>query len=146
MITDKRDIAEEFGSFFTSLVGIIGEDLDGVDPCEMVPVCESTFKFDMIEEDILKILQGLDPNQAVGVDGICSKLLKAVASGVSRSLISLFNTSLTSGKVPSEWKSAQVMPVHEGGDSEVTGNYWPVSVLPVVVKVFEKLVHRQLYN
>ena len=40
VITDKQDIAEEFGSFFSSVVGTIGEDLDGVDPCEMVPVCE----------------------------------------------------------------------------------------------------------
>ena len=38
VITDKQDIAEEFGSFLT-VVGTIGEDLDGVDPCEMVPVC-----------------------------------------------------------------------------------------------------------
>ena len=61
VITDKKDIAEEFGS---SVVGTIGEDLDGVDPCEMVPVCESSFKFDMIEEEeVLKILQGLDPNK-----------------------------------------------------------------------------------
>ena len=36
--------------------------------------------------------------------------------------------------------------LHKGGDSELTGNYRPVSVLPVVVKVFERLVHRQLYN
>ena len=106
VITDKQDIAEEFGS---SVVGTIGEDLDGVDPCEMVPVCESSFKFDMIEEEeVLKILQGLDPNKAVGVDGISSKLLKTVASGVNRSLTSLFNASLISGKVPSEWKSARV--------------------------------------
>ena len=82
----------------------------------------------------------------MGVDGISSKLLKTVASGVNRSLTSLFNASLTSGKVPSEWKSARVTPVHKGGDSELTGNYRPVSVLPVVVKVFERLVHRQLYN
>lgn len=147
VITDKQDIAEEFGSFFSSVVETTGEDLDSVNPCEMVPMCESTFKFDMIEEeDVLKILKGLDSNKAVGVDGISSKLLKTVAGGISRSLTSLFNTSLTSGKVPSEWKSAQVTPVHKGGDSELTGNYQPVSVLPAVVKVFGRLVHRQLYN
>ena len=33
VITDKQDIAEEFGSFFSLVVGTIGEDLDGVDPC-----------------------------------------------------------------------------------------------------------------
>ena len=48
--------------------------------------------------------------------------------------------------MPREWKSAHVTPVYKGGDGQLVGNYRPVSVLPVVVKVFEKIVHRQLYN
>ena len=36
--------------------------------------------------------------------------------------------------------------MHKGGDAESAENYRPVSVLPVVVKVFEKLVHHQVYS
>ena len=49
---DKQDIAEEFGSLVSSVVGTTREDLDGVNSCDMVPVCESTFKFDMMEEEM----------------------------------------------------------------------------------------------
>ena len=48
--------------------------------------------------------------------------------------------------VAKKWKSTHVTPVHKSGDGELVGNYRPVSVLPVVVKVFEKLIHGQLYG
>ena len=49
--------------------------------------CE--FKFSTIEEeDVLKLLCSLDPNMAVGVDGISAKLLRTAAPGISHSLTS----------------------------------------------------------
>ena len=147
VITDKQNIAEEFGTFFSSVVGVIGEEVDGIDACEMILPRESVFRFDVIEEEnVLKLLTSLDPNKAVGMDDIGGKILRAVASGISRSLASLFNASLRCGHLPREWKSAHVTPVYKGGDGQLVGNYRPVSVLPVVVKVFEKIVYRQLYN
>ena len=97
------------------------------------------------EEDVLKCLKSLDPNKVVGTDGISAKILRTVAVGISESLTSLFNASLGSGEMPRECKSAHVTPVHKGGDVEIAGNYRPVLMLPVVVKVFEKLVHQQVY-
>ena len=48
--------------------------------------------------------------------------------------------------VSGEWKSAYVTSVHKGGDAESVGNYRPVSILPVVVKAFEKLAYQQVYR
>ena len=93
---------------------------------------------------MLGLLMNLDINKAVGMDGISGKILRFVADGISGSLAALFNSSLESGQIPVEWKSANVIPVPKGGDSERVENVRPISVLPVVVKVFEKLVHRQL--
>ena len=42
--------------------------------------------------------------------------------------------------------SGDATPVYKSGDGELVGNYRAVYVLPVVVKVFKKLVHRQLYE
>ena len=39
-----------------------------------------------------------------------------------------------------------VTPVPKNGSSDLVGNYSPISVLPVVVKVLERVVHRQLYT
>ena len=57
-----------------------------------------------------------------------------------------FNASLKLGQFPQEWKEANVTPVPKNGDNELVTNYCPVSILPVASKVFETLIHRQLYH
>ena len=66
------------------------------------------------------------------------------ASAISRSLTALFNFSLETGQVASEWKLARVTPVPCGG-SEKVEDFRLVSVLPVVAKLLERVVHRDLY-
>ena len=60
-------------------------------------------------------------------------------------MTSLFNYSIGNGQIPREWKAARVTPIPKSGNSEEISNYRPVSVLPVVGKLLEKLVHHQLY-
>ena len=148
--SNQQEIADELGRLFSKIVGKVPEihaeeyHLEG----DMnLHDSMSKFEFKKVkEEDVLKLLKRLDPNKAVGADGIGGKLLRMVAPGICRSLTSLYNSSLKSGQVPRECKVANVTPVPKGGDKEDVVNYRPVSVLPVVVKVFEALVHEQLYN
>ena len=145
VITDRQQVVEEFCKYFSSIVGKIEDCSQG--NSEEEEVCEVRFEFKQIEEgDTLKVLMSLDPNKACGADGISAKLLNMVAPAISQSLTSLFNASLTRGETPKEWKSAHVTPVPKGGDSDAVTNFRPISVLPVVTKVFERLIHHQLYN
>ena len=52
----------------------------------------------------------------------------------------LFNSSLASGKLPCEWKNANVSPIFKKGDKELVCNYRPISLTCLLVKVLEKLV------
>ena len=145
-VTEKKSIADEFCKYFLSIVGDVLRDSDETDAHLLVPAVEDDFHFQRIkEEDVLRILKSLDTSKAVGVDMVSAKLLKLAAEGISQSLTSLFNSSLESGQIPLEWKAANVTPVPKGGDSEFIENFRPVSVLPVVVQMFEKLVHQQLF-
>ncbi len=69
-----------------------------------------------------------------------------MAIGIAGSLTQLFNYSLRTGEIPSEWKMANVTPVLKKGSRVDINNYRPMSVLPTVAKVFERIVHRQLYS
>ena len=53
---------------------------------------------------------------------------------------------MKTGEIPSEWKSANITPVLNKGRKEDVNNYRPISVLPIVAKVFERIVHKQLYE
>ena len=70
----------------------------------------------------------------------------AGSSGICSSLDCLFNLHLRGSVVPQASKMAHVTPVHKSGANTDISNYRPISVLPVIVKVLEKIVHERLYK
>ena len=107
---------------------------------------EQSFSFHRVEpEEVQRILRGLKVNKATGPDGLSNRLLKLAAPAIAKSLATIYNASLENGVVPGEWKAANVSPIFKSGDKTSLNNYRPISILPVVAKVFEKLVHQQLH-
>ena len=143
-VTGDQQIAEVFNKYFTSLF------TSRTSVCDLLPEeneCETGFKFRKLTfEDTQKELKSLDKNKATGLDGISAKCLRITASAIAGSLNHVFNLSLASGEIPQEWKNAKVTPIFKAGNKMNIKNYRPISVLPVVVKVFERLVYAQLYS
>ena len=81
-----------------------------------------------------------------GLDWINAKLLKEAAPIVAGPLSYIFNMSLKHSIIPTEWKKARVSPIFITGNIHDPSYYRPISVLPICMKIFEKLVHEQLYN
>ena len=52
--------------------------------------------------------------------------------------------SLDSGTLPSDWTSANIVPVFKHNDRHQQSNYRPISLTSLVVKVMEKIVHSQI--
>ena len=84
--------------------------------------------------------------KAVGLDHIPARLLKYSADIVATPLAHIINTSLLTARIPSDWKSARVIPLFKKGKADEMDNYRPISILPVLSKVLERDVHFQLYN
>jgi hypothetical protein len=58
----------------------------------------------------------------------------------------LVNLVICKGIIPADWKSARVSAIHKNDSKLDLNNYRPISVLPVIAKVFEKVVFDQTYN
>ena len=43
-------------------------------------------------------------------------------------------------------KSAEITPIHKKEDTFDKDNYWPISILPLISKVFENILHSQVYS
>ena len=82
----------------------------------------------------------------MGLDGLHPKLLKVGAEFISEPLTFLYNHSLTTSDIPHklDFVTARISPIHKGGTYEIN-NFRPISVLPVLSKILEKAVHKQLY-
>ena len=98
------------------------------------------------KEDILRIINNLDPNKAHGHDEISIRILKICGDSICRPLNIIFKTCLRISKFPLEWKKADIVPIHKKGDKEAVKNNRPVSLLPICGKIFEPLFYNQMLN
>ena len=79
-------------------------------------------------------------------DGISNYLIKFVIHEIKLPLSVIFNKSLKEGVFPSQMKLAQVIPLYKAKNKSLIENYRPVSLLPVLSKVLEKIVYRRVYK
>ena len=112
----------------------------------MTPV-DSIFRFKEIsQEDVLKCIHGIARNKATGLDQIPASVVKDSIECIVQPLTHIINLSLVTGKIPDAWKKARVTPIHKSGDTSDPTNYRPISILPILSKVLERLVFNQVYD
>jgi hypothetical protein len=96
-------------------------------------------------EEIMQIFKNMKNKKSTGHDGISTSLLKKLQLSVSAPLTLLINKSMEMGDVPTNLKLAKVVPIYKGKDRKLFNNYRPVSLLPCISKVLEKVIHKRLY-
>ena len=106
-----------------------------------------SLKFQAVSESkVYRLLSSLNPCKSTGIDKIPAKIIRIASPIIANSLTKIFNRAISNESIPSEWKVARVMPLHKKGLRNQLNNYRPISILPIVSKVFEKLIHEQLYD
>ena len=88
----------------------------------------------------------LDEKKSHGYDNLSARLLKEAAGYIHKPLTYIFNLSLETGHFPEALKVAKVTPIYKKGPKSDPGNYRPISVLPIISKIFEKLVNERLID
>ena len=104
-------------------------------------------KFSFIEvsqSEVKKEIKNLNVKKATSHKNIPPKVLKTSAMVTAETLQQLFNQALTTGEFPSNLKNADVTPVFKKNNPLNKENYRSVSVLPIISKVFEKLMQNQI--
>ena len=89
-------------------------------------------------------MQKLNVSKATGMDAIPARILKMITSFIAPSLTFIFNLSIRT--YIDEWKLARVIPIYKSEDKRECENYRPISVLPIISKIFEGEVFGQIYG
>ena len=144
-VCDNKQKADLFNKFFLSHSKIDTSNTDL--PNNQQPVTPNTLN-DIVatEQEVLDLINSLETNKSTGPDGISPQLLKIAGDAIVPSLTRLINLSLYTSTVPKSWKRANVTPVHKKGDKDHVNNYRPISLLPTVSKILEKIVFKHVYN
>ena len=107
----------------------------------------NTFDFHTISYDVfLKYVRNLTNKKSCGYDGIQAKFLKLSGIQFIESLCYLFNECINSSVFPSDMKCSEINPIFKKGDSMSKNNYRSVNLLPVVSKIFERIMSDQLVD
>ena len=96
-------------------------------------------------KDIREAIAKSANSKSFGTDTISSYFLKLALPLLENSMAMLFNTSLETSIFPDIWKIARVAPIYKEGDKSEKTNYRPISLLPVISRLFERLIYNQLY-
>ena len=98
------------------------------------------------ESDVYEALATLDPNKAMGIDGIGPNVLKFCATSLCGPIHHLFSLCVHFQSIPAEWHVHCITPIFKSGDKSKVQNYRPISLLCSISKVFEKLIYNNVID
>ena len=108
---------------------------------------DSTFAFkEFSVEDVYKTILELNNSPCLDVYGINARIIKLASPYICEPLTHIFNSCLNVNVFPKLFKYTKVIPIFKKGDKDDYDNYRPISIIPIVSKVFEVLLNKQIVN
>ena len=131
LITREHGLGEERGLRHESIDTDLHAETEG-------------FEFqDEKETDVKSVINSLVGNKASGYDKISARVLKDSCENIARVTSRLVNNSFKMAAFPKAWKIAEVITIPKEGNSEEPANNRPISLLPILSKVIERLANKQ---
>jgi hypothetical protein len=94
--------------------------------------------------EIVKEISRLRSDTSTGFDQIPVKFIKLVSTDLVGPLTYIINTCIDSSLFPRTWKTARVSPIPKINNPTCEKDYRPISILPALSKIFERLVNNQI--
>jgi hypothetical protein len=142
------DIPDAFSHYFNEKIEIIRKDLDreAAQPAFEEFSGSPLVSFRPVDEKEIKELLKSSLNKSCSLDPLPTSLIKAHGDCLVPIITCIINLSLSTGVVPDRFKQALVTPLLKkaGMDQNVLKNYRPVSNLPFISKILEKVVLSRL--
>ncbi|KAI8484062.1 hypothetical protein Bbelb_381800 [Branchiostoma belcheri] len=142
MTSSNKEKADTLNQYFCSV--FTEEDTDNM------PCMEAMYRGSPLEdipitpEIVLKKLKKLKKGKSPGPDELHPKILAEFAETVANPLALILRKSLDEGRLADEWRTAHITAIHKKGPKTEPGNYRPISLTSVIVKLFESVLRDAL--
>ena len=143
----KNSIANNINNFFVNIGSKLEREINVPSDKKFVHFLpdkrDENFNFTAVDEnDIRKIADKLDNKKSCGRSNI---IMKSIINILIKPITNIINQMLKTGVLPDKLKVAKVFPLFKKGDPTLLTNYRPISLLPSLSKIFEKVIYQQLY-
>ena len=140
LITAPEDVARELNLYFQSVF-----QQPTFPPTAPTPEAGPfNHPFLISSDEVFQHLHSLNPSTSPGPDDHHPALLKNCAHTLAIPLAIIYRHCINEGSFPDSWKTATVIPIHKSGPTSLASNYRPISLLSVISKIFEKILHSYL--
>jgi hypothetical protein len=150
-VSNPEVIANAFNDYFSAIGSALASKIDPGPPIVQykpagIEVSEPLTLGNIKDAEILDAFKSLPPKTSASFDNISNKLLKECRSELLIPLRILFNQAVASSRFPNCLKVAKVIYLHKGGDKKELANWRPISLLPGIGKVMEKIINKRVMN
>ena len=148
--SDPDKISNEFCRYFAN----VGKSLASKIPSQNISansyitsdIQNSLFLAPTDKIELIDIITHLKNKTSTGCDSISNVLVKEIQGQIIEPLLIIINKSLETGSFPTQMKTAKVIPVYKSKEKVHFSNYRPISLLPTMSKILEKVVYKRLYK
>ena len=149
IITNLDEIANEFNKYVVNIGKSLSDQIQSVTTSEDYLLehnkPDTIFNFVSVNEVYIdNVINKLKNTSSYGYDNISNKHIKYARNILIKPLTLLINQCLHTGIYPSQLKLSRVKPLHKAGDKTQFGNSRPISLLPSLSKIFERVIFDQL--
>ena len=150
LVTDQKIVSKLFNNYFVNVADNLAKKIPKPNTKYQDylknPNEHSIYLHETTPDEVEKIIGKLDPKKAADIYGISTKLVKDGGIIMTEIITLLFNMSISQGKFPDALKNAKVIPIHKDDSRLEMSNYRPISLLPTLSKIFEKLMYARLIS
>lgn len=146
-IDKPQQIADAFNNYFINLtnencINRNSKDILNYNNIKINP--NSIYLTPVTETDVIKTICNLNNTKSAGYDNISTNILKLCKSYICFPLCHIINNSFSQGVFPERLKLSIVKPLFKKGESSEMSNYRPITLVPVLSKIIEKMFHSKL--
>lgn len=166
LITDDHKVCGIFNNFFRKIGSEIGFPENNNKPMNDIieeyahhasvkmiaesinrNITHQNFMFKFVSEyEVRKTIKTLSTNKAAGYDEIPAQFIKKIAIKLVKPLTMLINQSIRTNRFPDRMKRANITPLFKKKDKLNKDNYRSVNLLPILSKIFERILYDQIYE
>ena len=148
-ICDPREIAETFNNFFSTIASNLASHIPRttIDPKSYMngSILSSFYLHNVTQVECSRLIKKLK-NTKQDSDSVPIKFIKQYSDVLSPIVCNIINTCFRTGVFPESQKAAVIIPIFKKGTHLNPTNYRPISLLPVLCKIFERCIFNRLIS